>query len=111
MRATIRQHPFLSYGLFCILLLLIIRLLQLVGSGHQDGGAGSIAFGLSMFWVLLALPFHLLSQALYVLTGGERLPGHWYIVMAAGYVLFAVADLAWQRHRHRRRRDAAYRMP
>jgi hypothetical protein len=101
----IRKYPFLSYAVFSIAFLLLVGLLERLGSGYDDGGLGGVAFLLSMLWAVLAFPFHLSSELLFSLNGGRGVPGHMFIALAIGTALCILAELGL--HRWRPSRGAA----
>jgi hypothetical protein len=101
----IRKYPFLSYAACSIVLLMLVRLLERLGGGYDDGGLGGLGFLLSMLWEILAFPFHLPSELLFSLNGGRAVAGHTLIGLVIGALLCVLAELGL--HRWRRSRGAS----
>lgn len=97
----IRRYPFLSYAAFCIGSLLVIVLMERLGQGYDDGGLGSAAFLLSTAWAFIAFPFHLASELLLAIKGGEGLNAPLSFALASGTLVCVVAELGLQRWRGR----------
>lgn len=103
----IRQYPVLAYGVCSLFLAILAFLLGSLGAGYDDGGVGTVAFLLSVLWNVVAFPFYILSEGLFSLNNGVRMPGHWFVVTAMGFVICILGELVVRFVRQRNSRASS----
>ena len=97
--SVMKTYPFVTYAVFCILGFVLINYLEGTGAGYDDGGTGGIAFLLSMCWNVLAFPFYLSSEFLFLVSGGGVLPGHMIFASAMGVTICILAEFVITKRR------------
>lgn len=71
----------------------LLEAMSRLGGGYDDGGIGSLAFGLGLIWNFVAFPYYLAHEALFALNSGQGFQGQEAITILAGLLFFGAAEV------------------